>query len=75
VETYEVVCFGSAISHRCTIMAARLGLLRDRRKKGDETMTDIVCPHCGRKIRLNIETDPPAILVRVDVTKPKETKQ
>jgi hypothetical protein len=33
-----VVCFGSAISHRCTIIAARLGLLRDRKKKGDKTM-------------------------------------
>jgi len=39
-----VVCFGSAmdsaISHRCTIMAARLGLLCGRRKKGDETVSE-----------------------------------
>lgn len=45
VETYEVVCFGSAISHRCTIMAARLGVLRDRKKKGDKLMS---CPMLGR---------------------------
>ena len=30
-----MVCFGSAISIRCTIMAAGLGLLRDRGKKGE----------------------------------------
>jgi len=37
-------------------------------------MTNISCPHCGKKIKLNIETDPRANLLRVDVTKPKETK-
>ena len=34
-----MVCFGSAISHRCTSMGARLGLLRDRRKEGDKAMS------------------------------------
>ena len=31
-----MVCFGSAISHRCPSMAARLGLHRDRKKKGEQ---------------------------------------
>ena len=36
-----MVCFGSAISHRCTSMAARLGVLRDRRKKGENPMREV----------------------------------
>jgi hypothetical protein len=43
--------------------------------KGDKNVTEIKCPHCGKKIRLNIETDMPLHLLRVDVTNPKETKQ
>jgi len=34
-----VVCFGSAISLRGLRGIARLGLLRDRRKEGDKTMS------------------------------------
>ena len=35
-----MVCFGSAISHRGLRGIARLGLHRDRRKKGDETVSE-----------------------------------
>lgn len=69
-----MVCFAVA-SRSCGSVAYRLDFEREGQKKGDETVTDIVCPHCGKRIRLNIETDPRAILLRVDVTKPKETKE
>ena len=44
-----MVCFGSAISHRCTSMAARLGLLHDRKKKGDKPDMRFRC-WCGYEV-------------------------
>jgi DNA-directed RNA polymerase subunit RPC12/RpoP len=67
-ECFDYVgkCFNCLTQKKCE------GIFQTQ--KGDKKVTDIVCPHCGKKIRLNIETDPRATLLRVDVTKPKEAK-
>ena len=30
---------------------------------------EIVCPHCGKKIKLQVDTDPPANFLSIEVIK------